>query len=260
MVTTNSKKVTPIPDGSFTLDLGYPRQQSVNCLSKNEESVSWICTSGVALNIEIQSQENPSRQQHLSIQSSRIIDQSLYGEQSFSISQASLAPIQDSTPSEHTASHLFLASYDRTILLPESQLSFLNPPTPSESPTPKAPLSPDDRPWLCHFNNTSIEGLIYTSQRATTVTNTTKSANGNATEVSSRPFPFIVQITERWQADGTQAYCEQLTSNKGRGRTSGAPKYFLNTTDVLVGAGGSLGRRERRDGEGGACECQWVVQ
>lgn len=263
MITTNSKKAKSIPDGSFTLGLGNPRQQSVNCLSNNDEAVSWVCTSGVDFKIDIQSQDDASRQQHLSIQSGRTAGQSLYGEQPFSIDRASLNPIHESVPSERGASYLFRASYDRTVLLAESQLSFLGSATPSEFPNPRASLSPDDRPWLCYFNNTSIEGLIFTSQRATPLTNTTKDSLNNSTETSSsKSFPFIMQITEQWRAGGTSAYCEQLASTKGRSRTTDTPKYFLNTTVIPVVSDISLNSQKQRrsDSSESACECQWVVQ
>ena len=250
-----------MPDGTFRLELGYPRQQSAACLSDNDESISWSCALGAVLDLEVH-QEETLKQQILEIQSNRNIDESAYGEQSFSMSEVALERTNDTKAKGIDATHIFRTIYNRTVLLPASQLPFVDSTQQSDHSELRDSLSHNDRPWLCYFNNTSLEGQIYTSQSASTVSNSTVHMRTNSTEAVPAAFPYVIQITEQWYANGTKAYCEQLATAKDRSRTSSAVRYFLNTTDTSIVSGVPLGSqvKKRLDRSSIACQCQWVLQ
>lgn len=179
---------------------------------------------------------------------------SSYGEQPFSLRSAALTLVAASTYS-------FRGVYDRTVLVAGPQLSFKEP---SHRPRPRT-RSAAGNAWLCFFNDTVVQGLVYASQPTTH--NTTTAAATNATTPS---FPFALHLTQEWIANGTRAYCEeQKVNDDGRMRSAAdAPKYFLNTTAASSASrrrgakrnAGVEGMEEAPVEEGTGCECEWVVR
>ncbi|KAF1968162.1 hypothetical protein BU23DRAFT_267872 [Bimuria novae-zelandiae CBS 107.79] len=260
--TMDSSKGTAIPVGSFALNLDFPRQQSSACLADNRESASWLCPSQAVILVQIESQEIVPKKRLLSLQSMHGQDMKVYGERPFMVSELVLDQIRDSERSDHAEVYAFRALYDRTVLVEESALSFVGSSKQSGPSKATARFPPNERPWLCYFNNTSVEGVFDTYQFATTIGNSTNEANFNATAVPSSSFPFRTQITEQWLANGTRAYCEQQTLTGGRLRATGAPKYFLNTTDISTVFDTSVHKQTERQTyiPENACSCQWIAQ
>lgn len=231
-------------------------------MSDNDESVSWSCTLGAVLDLEIH-QESTLKGQLLSIESHAKVDESRsYGEQFFSMSGVALDRIDNSKAKRSDATHEFRTFYNRTVLLPGSQLPFVDSSPQSGHSELRSRQSQDDPPWLCYFNDTSLEGRIYTFQSASAAVNSTARLERNFTEAVPPAFPFVIQITEQWYANDTKAYCEQVASAKDRSRTSSTLKYFLNTTDTSIASSMPLGgqTRKRSDQSKSVCQCQWVLQ
>lgn len=195
---------------------------------------------------------------------------SILGQQHFSLSPATLDLVNVSEQQENRAAYHFRASYDRTVLVAENQLSFTNA-QPTTASDPRSKLAPKDRPWLCYFKNTIVEGYIYPSLPISTTNNNTNFKNGSVTTSAATPpppLPYVVNISEQWQSNNTRAYCEQHTVlDNGQLRNNGGPKYFLSTGDSTVALSATSGNstannraKRQQDISEDACQCQWTVQ
>lgn len=251
------------PIGSFTLKLATPLQQSTACLTDSDDADAWACTSEAVLSIGISPPTGPSKQQTLSIRSANQTEQSGYGEQTIAVTTAeSISAHAQEQPEENL--HHFRAFYNRTVLLAEAQLSFSRPAQQGPEGQTKSTVSPEENPWLCYFNNSIIDIVIYTSQHATTVTNGTQGSDYNTTRShTGANFPFVVQISEKWNPNGMRAYCEQQkVSEHNRMRTNDAPKYFLNTSDAGKAYDSAIESSTKPQAGlvESTCQCQWKVQ
>jgi hypothetical protein len=214
------------------------------------------------LHVAVSSPESSLNRPNLSIRPTNSTDTSSYGEQfPFNIKPefdlAYAADHSDEGPVYH-----FQASYDRIVLLADDQLSFLGQPQHEAGSERRGKITPGDRTWTCYFNSTVMEVFVYMSQRIATTPNSTNGANNTTKASFPLPFPFVVQIIEKWVQNGTRAYCEQQNvSEQGAFRKSDAPRYFLSTTTTSSIYGPPVGKNTKQSGMAeGACQCQWIVQ
>jgi hypothetical protein len=252
-----------IPVGSSTLNLNTPRQQSSACLSDNDDTDAWTCTSETVLHVVVSSPESHLNQPNLSLQSTNSTDTSSYGEQFPLNITPEFDPVYATDHSDEGRIYRFKALYDRIVLLADAQLSFLGQSQHEAGRGTRGKLSPDDAPWLCYFNNTIMEVFVYMSQRVATASNATNGANHTTETPSPPPFPFVVQISEQWVQNGTRAYCEQQNvSEQGALRKSDTPRYFLSTapTSSVYGSPIDKSTKQQAGIAEGACQCQWIVQ
>ncbi|KAJ4356751.1 uncharacterized protein N0V89_004787 [Didymosphaeria variabile] len=253
-----------IPDGPFVVKLNTPRQQSSACLADSDDADAWTCTSDAVLQIAASSSESPLNQPTLSIRSTNSTDPNRYGEQALSIIALQFDETYATAHSGEEPIYRFEALYDRTVLLTAAQLSFLGPSEQNAGRAIRATTSPDDKPWLCHFNNTIMEIFVYVSQHAAAPDNSTYSAKDNSTNATPQtPFPYVVQMSEIYGPNGTRAYCEQQSvSDRGDLRKSDAPKYFLSTADTskIYDSHADSDQKAQANMAESACQCQWIVQ
>jgi hypothetical protein len=259
----------PIQRGMFSLPIGVPQLQNSACLAQNNESVAWTCTTRKSLLLSFL--PSPAEQRNLTmmfIQSTSNTQPSMYGIQDPEINSLELTPEVDPEHPNKGAAYYFRTTYSRTILLREDQIlnqsQNLDPPNTSVST-----IQPGDRPWLCVFNETLLEGYIYVSEKSICSNGPGDSKVDNSTETFASPcLPYVMKLTEQWAPSSTQPYCSRmLMSQDGKlvkdgvskmptlGGAGPVPPRVVNSTDT------NLGQRKRQPTQSlNTCRCQWMVQ
>jgi hypothetical protein len=255
-----SRGSPPIPKGTYSLALGNARQQSSGCLAMNNESVAWACTNGRSLKVDI---STSSASTMISLGSLGSSNQSMYGQQSQEVAVTELHPGEALDYMGHRPLYTFQTTYNRTVLLPTAQLR-----QGGESSNPTLDvegmiINPGEKPWLCFFNDTIIEGFVYAPKNSTVLL----PANSSETAPITR-FPYILRLRERRFPNGTRPYCEQRTvSESGELIPDGTSKQYLSFSEptfLLAAANGyrTFRNRHRRQEAPvtNSCQCEWVCR
>lgn len=177
---------------------------------------------------------------------------------------AKLTPAVDSSNPDAGPGYYFRWTYDRMILLSEEQML----PGGESSGGGGREMRPGDKPWLCFFNNTSIDGFVYTSQDSTVTNNVTYTIATNVTRELS-PFPYAVRVIEQRLQNSTLPYCErrEIGEDGDLIQARNAPKQLLSLAKpafVLNTSAGNGTSRDTHKRQSTAamnnCQCQWMVQ
>ena len=259
----------PIQRGTFSLPIGAPQQQNSACLAQNNESAAWTCTAREPLILSFF--PSPTEQRNLimmAIQSPSNMQPSMYGVQDPRINPLELTPAVDPERPNNGAAYYFRTTYSRTMLLKEDQIAKQS----QDLDLPKTNVStiqPGDRPWLCIFNKTLLEGYIYVSEKSTCSNRPADSKVGNSTiNLGSPCLPYVMKLTEQWLPNSKQPYCSRMLmsqdGNLVKDTVSKAlklsdagpvPPVSANSTDT------NLGERKRQQTQSpNTCRCQWMVQ
>jgi hypothetical protein len=259
----------PIQRGTFILPVGTPQQQSSACLSQNNESAAWTCAARKSLLLSfLPSPADQGNLATMSIESTSVIKPSTYGIQNPEINTIELTPRVDTEYPNKGAAFYFRTTYSRTVLLKEKQIvaqgQYLDTPD-----TNVSTIQSGDRPWLCVFNGTSLEGYIYVSENSTCANDRVHPEVGNSTVPFHIPcLPYVMKLTELLLPNRTEPYCSRMLMGvDGTLSSDGASETLKLSDDGLAPrtlANGThtetvKGKRQQTPAPN-SCRCQWMVQ
>lgn len=237
--------------------MSNPLQQSSACLAQSNESAAWVC-SGRPFTVTLNGT-------FFSLGHDKLPDGFVtYGSQPYSIDRQLLTTANDPSYKNLGTAYYFRAVYNRTELLledrlaPQGQVANLTENWDEQ-------VLPGQRPWLCVFPETSVEGYIYTSHK---ISSNQIPESQNRTAFRLPPLPYGYKITEQRVPNSTQPYCTQIMlMDDGKMRNIGAqfqlhPSEFGSMSQVLTSEEETGRSRERRQQAAAMnmCRCQWMVQ
>jgi hypothetical protein len=250
----------PITNGTYSLALGNARQQSSGCLATNNESITWACTDGRSLKIDI---STSSARTLISLGSLRSSNQSMYGQQAPEVAPTELHPAVNTDSEGHKPLYSFRTTYSRTVLLPTTQQRQAKEASGPTLDVDGTVIQSNEKPWLCFFNETIIEGFIYAPDNLTVL------APANMSDTSQIPrFPYVLMLSEERFPNGTLPYCERMTmSEHGELVPDGTSRQYLSFSEptfLLAEAGGystsSSRHRRQQTPITNSCRCEWICE
>lgn len=246
----------PIPSlksGPYLVMSGRPEQESAACLAQNNESAAWTCRVAAPV-FQLRVLPSPADRKDMTIISlSALKNKTNYGLQPPQLDAISLSQATDPESPDYGPAYHFRTTYTRIVILNENQII-----NQSEA---IAPFRPDyenirrgDRPWVCMFNNTQLEGYIYASRLSKASGLSQAWSFGNDTADMMSFLPVVMKITEE-RVNGTQPYCvHKEMKDDGRlvpAMTDGGMMMLrLNETATPPD----------REGTQDNCRCQWLVE
>lgn len=273
----------PIKRGQFNIALGDARQQSSTCLSRANESAAWACSNDEVLEITIGADEKTQQPDKttVAIKSTNQRQKAKYGQFPLEILPSLLTPSEDPEAPQKGLAYHFKTSYNRTVLLANQDPPIKNMPS-GRMAIENSELKEGDKPWLCFFNETIVEGFIYVSLRSSltniTVSNSTVAPGGIERGGSADPqsvpsLPYTLKLSEQRRPNGPLPYCERRTvSRDGSISSTSTEKLLLMPSDAAFTLGSTTARRYMpRSGLSAdrkrqtlssdrSCRCQWMIQ
>ncbi|KAF9696752.1 hypothetical protein EKO04_005736 [Ascochyta lentis] len=248
---TNTNTMSTIERGTFMVPIQFPQQQSSKCLARANESRAWQCAFDTMLQLSIlpSQGEDANEPVMITLGLPSISNRSVHcGQQAPEIGPTVLTTLKDSSDE---VQHHFSAVYDRTVIVREDQLGQEKTNSSPMQGQPKhTTFQPGRSVWRCTFNDTRLEGFIYTQRGGRLTTNTT-----DATPEASRRLPYKLQLTEqKLAATGSVPYCEKVVVAAEGGLEESNEMVSLALSDA--GSESAVGQDEADT----SCQCQWVVE
>lgn len=154
------------------------------------------------------------------------------------------------TETDNGPQYHFSATYDRTVILREDQLGQDKTASSPMQGQPKHTTFLPGRPlWRCTFNDTLLEGLIYTEKDAGSVSSRT-----NVTAGARPHLPYKLKLTERRVATGSAPYCEKVVVGLNGELEDGGASVDLTWAE------GQSRSRSTQGSSDTSCQCQWIVE
>ena len=174
---------TSPPTGTFSVALGTPEATQAGCLTIPQQQVAWDCNVAyggeLAINISKPAKGGPAGAFFFNPYPNESVELA-YGTQ-MSQMTSTFSPfvlVVDNDDPQDGHAFFFQTQYDKVVVVPEH--AFSDPSSrkfkrePFEIPKAwygeKQIAGPSDRPWFCFFNQTFVEGYIYTKVPAATPT------------------------------------------------------------------------------------------
>lgn len=167
------------------------------------------------------------------------------GQQAPEIGPTALTTLRDADAQYH-----FSATYDRTVILREDQFG--------QEKTASSPMQGQPKHttfmsgqslWRCTFNDTLLEGFIYTEKDAGSV-----SSELNATAGARPHLPYKLRLTEQRLATGSAPYCEKMVVGLNGELEGGGASMDLTWAEGQFRSGSTQGNSDT------SCQCQWIVE
>jgi hypothetical protein len=266
---STTQDMSSIARGPFAVPIRMPQQQSSACLSRTNESVAWQCASDTTFQLNILPSPMYSNITMITLGSATSMNGTLYhGHQAPNVAPVELRAVSTSPPGNHNSVYHFRTSYDRIVLLKQNDLS------PSDNPRAQPAMrhptfETDETLWRCVWNDTMIEGYIYSAQRSTITTMSNSTAPAMVQQLPK--MPYSLKIVEQRVPEGRQPYCEKVRIGEQGLEGVGSRESVLLRVAEMGEAGvknrdvrmrfRQRMRRQVMDGGGSAsCRCQWMVQ
>jgi len=206
------------PSGTYALSLSTPTNTASDCLLNQEFGPAWDCdlvgSPALAISVGVPAAPRPTEGAFFFYASSdpgwQYGAQYKYMDTDFSTYQ----PVQESGEEDKGPAYYFGQTYDKIVLLPETAI-----PKPSGGYSSnkrdfqlphgwnkqRQAINTGDKPWMCIWNNTLIEGWIYVEQNITSsfpmttsssslstpTSNSTPLDNTASTSATSTPTPAV---------------------------------------------------------------------
>jgi hypothetical protein len=159
----------------------------------------------------------------------------------------------------------FRSTYNRIVLLKESDLSSASRPNPQ--PIMRHPTFQNGESiWRCMFNETMIEGYVYPNEK----TIASSSFNSTTRTVKDLPkIPYMLKLVEQRMPNGKGPYCEKMKVQDGKLSKIMGEKVMLGLTEPEAEAQAAAKaelivsaklRARQQTAESNYCRCQWMVQ
>lgn len=169
--------------GTYALPLGTPQATQAACLTIPGQEPAWTCNlvgdAGIQIVIDTPvGSDQPGAYLQVELDDNPML---VYGSQRSSM-VTNFSPfllVIDNDAKDDGVAYYFQQQYNKLALLPEDAINrttgkfkreFANT---SKWLTPKQYPHPSERPWLCYWNNTFIEGFIYPNKKAVIAPTTT---------------------------------------------------------------------------------------
>ncbi|CAI6340556.1 unnamed protein product [Periconia digitata] len=162
-----------LPDGQFSLPLGFAQESSPGCLVQGNQYAAWSCKMSFApLVLTVVTGEDKFG---LSLESFLSADGSIqYGLQPPLAYNQSLHLVTDLDYKGYGPAWHFSTVYDKVVVLTPDEFtagsSFRPRQNDNKSYRHRFQVQPGDNPWLCFWNSTYIEGYIYVQTNSTAAT------------------------------------------------------------------------------------------
>ena len=213
-----------LPTGVFGIPLSDPVTQSSSCLTEPQQQVAWGCPSRAYLKFNVIPADYGPTQ--VTLTSLFEPDGPLrYGPQPPIIpNQSSVSLMTDIDNPSAGPAYFFQQIYNKVVVLPEDTFSA----SPEKRSLEDAEQSynlfeergdpsrfwyqetaPGDKPWVCVWNNTIIEGFIYILE------NTTLASQSNASSI-------VNSLTAAASATATDSYSSAATTAPSKRQASGS--------------------------------------
>ncbi|KAF2852413.1 hypothetical protein T440DRAFT_393121 [Plenodomus tracheiphilus IPT5] len=183
--------LAPLPTGAFALPLGIPQESNPGCLTQANQYSAWSCKMTFAplvLTINDTS-EAPGCQQLASMKQGASVPGGtiLYGLQTPQLDMESMDLVIDLDYKAYGPAFHFKTRYDKLVILRQEELSVLQGLTKRQDESgfrQRFQVRPGDNPWYCFWNDTYIEGYIYSMDNSSAASYTVL-----PTQSSSSPTP-----------------------------------------------------------------------
>lgn len=236
---STSANLLPAPTGAFVLPMRNTSSPKTNCLS--DKKVAWNCAKVLMINFVLSPTTGklPQAQILPDPHASSVLR---YGPQPPQMSKpANMRLVYDKDDTDKGPAYFFQQLYDKVIIVKESDLSntdtrrWLDDTSGGSEDSeleerhrgPRSPVSPNDSPWFCYWNNTVVEGFIYIDHdsnsvaQSTVLSSTAPQDTGDpdassmmhrrrATGVSGTAFPKLVKLEELRGPRRMNPYCQQM--------------------------------------------------
>ncbi|KAF1837341.1 hypothetical protein BDW02DRAFT_586763 [Decorospora gaudefroyi] len=164
----------PIPTGSFALPLGIPQEQNPGCLTQANQYSAWSCKMTFAplvITINETTVSGESRQVATMGSGPSVPNGSiLYGLQSPQLNSKPLELVSDLDYKAYGPAYHFSARYDKLVILPPEELNYSLGSAFTKRQSGKFrqrfEVKSGDNPWFCYWNQTYIEGYIYSQDNS----------------------------------------------------------------------------------------------
>jgi hypothetical protein len=263
---SSTDDVPLIERGPFAVPIQSPQQQNSACLAKTNESVAWQCASDTSFQLNILPSPSDMNTTMITLGSVPSTNSTIYhGHQAPDVSpvQLKLVAQSGSTDNDGPAYH-FRTTYDRIVLLKESDLSSADRPKPQ--PAMRHPIfQSGESLWRCVFNETLIEGYIYSNTKSARI----GSLNGTTVNMSNLPkMPYALKLVEQRMPNGKGPYCEKMKVQDGRLVASSSEKVMLSIAEPAAEAAAAKLELiksakfwiRQPTPERNYCRCQWMIQ
>jgi hypothetical protein len=246
---TNTSSDAPLERGTFSVPILLPQQQSSTCLARANESRAWQCAFDTNLQLSIlPSIGDDDKPIMITLGLPYTSNRSVHcGQQASEIGPTALTPLADTDdgPQYH-----FSATYDRTVIIREDQLGQEKAASPPMQGQPKhTTFLPGTSLWRCTFNDTKLEGFVYTEKDVEPA-----SSGTNATAGARPHLPYKLKLTERRSAAGRAPYCEKVTVGLNGGLADSGASVDLALAEGKSEPGSETGSSDT------TCQCQWIVE
>ncbi|KAF2631364.1 hypothetical protein BU25DRAFT_445527 [Macroventuria anomochaeta] len=244
---TNTSSTTPIERGTFQVPIQLPQQQSSTCLARANESRAWQCAFDTTLQLSILPSlgDDADKPVMITLGLPSTSNRSVHcGQQAPEIGPTALTTFNGS---EDGPQYHFSATYDRTVILREDQLRQEKTySSPMQGQPKHTTFLPGQSLWRCTFNDTLLEGFIYTKRDGGSVFNGTDAPSGH--------LPHKLKLVEHRLATGSAPYCEKVVVGLNGDLENGDESVDLKLSDAQSGSGTSQGDSDT------SCQCQWIVE
>ncbi|GAM91472.1 hypothetical protein ANO11243_095230 [Dothideomycetidae sp. 11243] len=277
--------LSPLPTGSYQLQIGHPEDPQTDCINNSGQDSAWECgiSSPGAMALSITNLNNGKGQMAAVYQAANATIG--YGTEIPITSPANLVVVTDPDRPTMGPAFQFQIPYTKVVVaLPGSlEPAYINMTTGQPAPAPSSatgpsitqhfwmPLTqPGDQPWFCYWNNTMLEGFIYAHDNSTSWFDSSTvcpPSQWSHNAWAQLPFfPLVVKVVERRQpGDTSQPFCQKMLIG-----ADGTPSPILNpsgqpyqtqiqvTSPSLSSYASVYGSaKDKRAIVPGACHCQW---
>lgn len=229
------------------------------------ESVAWQCAAETTLQLSILPAlmgSNNGAMITIGLLSGN--DSMNHGERIPTLPPIELLALHDAG-SDESPTYYFRTTYDKTVLLSDKDFGFAQKGLALRQNT--APL-PGDSFWQCNFNETLIEGYIYTSKSSQADYITTKPNTSNTTTPTRIPtIPYSVKLVEERIPNGRTPYCEKMVVGRDTTLSPQAERFTLALSNPAADAAASASKlmarikyQKRLQEDSDHCRCQWLTR
>lgn len=168
--------LAPLPTGAFALPLGVPQESNPGCLTQANQYSAWSCKMTFApLVITISNtSDSGGVQQFASMKGGSAVPEGaiLYGLQTPQLELQPMKLVLDLDLKAYGPAYHFAARYNKLVILRPEELNFSVGSGRVKRQDDKGfrqkfQVRPGDNPWYCYWNDTFIEGYIYSEDNST---------------------------------------------------------------------------------------------
>lgn len=233
------------PTGTYALALGQHQETQADCLSKQAQQAAWDCNISPYSALGLVVQNSAAGQLNGRIFDASYNDSVVYGAQLsyMNTTSTNFMTVQDNDDPSNGPAFYFQQFFDKVVVVPENAIQ-------SSSSTKMmrrgVTAEPGEKPWLCVWNNTLLEGFIYIDKAAITSSSTATTTSSTAQDPSateSQPSDLVTTtMTFEWTTATVTAPASQLSGFASEFSEASASTSTVESTATPTST--ILGKRE----------------